>query len=100
METRKYAHAMALGLLGKLDAMVYDPLDPDYTELREEIYQRLRISEARNPFNAGPPEIYGREEEKMAEELKRKGLTTRQIAKELRCSQSTVVRLLNKKYFR
>lgn len=100
MKTRKYAHALALGLLRKLDAMVADPQDPDYTELREEIYQRLRISEARNPFNAGPPEKYGSEEEKMAEEFKRKGFTTRQIAKELHCSQSTAVRLLNKKYFR
>lgn len=93
-----YPYAFACALIAQLDTMVKDPSDSDYRALREEMLHRMNRAEVKNPFHAGAPAKYEEDYEGRANSLKAEGRTTRQIAAELGCSQSTVVRLLGRKY--
>ena len=100
MNKENYPYAFAPALIEQLDTMVRDPSDSDYMALREEMLSRMNRAEVKNPFHAGAPAKYEEEHEEKALFLKAKGLTTRQIAAEIGCSQSTVVRLLNRRWTR
>ena len=98
LDKKKYPYAFAPVLIRELDSMVRNPSEEYYVALRGEILRRLMRAEVVNPFHAGAPPKYLEEDEIKASALKAEGKTTRQIAKEMGCSQSTVVRLLNRKY--
>ena len=98
MRSDKYKHAFAPYLIKQLDMMVQDPCSEDYMALREEMLYRMNQAEVKNPFKAGAPVKYEEDDETKAYELKRQGMTTRQIAEQIGCSQSTVVRLISKHY--
>lgn len=98
MDRENYPFAFASALIAQLDTMVKDPSDSGYRALREEILHRMNRAEVRNPFHAGAPAKYEGHYEGRARSLKAEGRTTREIAAELGCSQSTVVRLLGRKY--
>lgn len=97
LKRENYAYAFASALITHLDTMVRDPSDGDYRALRDEMLYRMNRAETVNPFHAGAPKKYEDDAEDRARALKREGMTTRQIAAEMGCSQSTVVRLLNRK---
>ena len=96
LDKENYPYAFASALIEQLDTMVHDPFDPDYRALREEMLYRMNRAEVKNPFHAGRPFQYDENFEKRVLSLKNKGLTTRRIAAEIGCSQSTVVRILNR----
>ena len=91
-------HAFACYLLDQIDTMVKDPSDPEYLAIRAEMLRRMNRAEVKNPFKAGAPAKYEEDMEDLVNRLKKGGKKTRQIAAEAGCSQSTVVRLLNRKY--
>lgn len=82
-------------LLQELDKMVTTGDFSKYREVREILSRRLRGQEMHNARGAGAKPKYDRQALRIAE-LKRQGFTTRQIAEQIGCSQSTVVRMLEK----
>ena len=100
LQRENYAYAFASALIEHLDTMVRDPSAEDYKALRDEMLRRMSRAETVNPFHAGAPPKYEDDAEDRAYALKKEGMTTRQIAAEMGCSQSTAVRLLNRKRLR
>ena len=98
MKEENIPYAAACALVSEIDKMVKDPEDPMYSKIRAEMLYRMRRAEVRNPFGASAPAKYDEDMEERMNALKKEGKTTRQITSEAGCSQSTVVRLLNRKY--
>ncbi len=84
-------------ILSDLDDMVKDQEDLDYKELRTVLKDALEKYYTRNPFKAGRPVQYIEEDRENIRRLRKEGKTMKAIASEMRCSSSTVYRILNSK---
>ena len=64
-ERRLIPHCADCILVEYLDEMVKDPEDPDYQLVRKRIQDMAKRANNRNPFRAGRPERFLRQEKEM-----------------------------------
>ncbi len=91
-----YSYYNTNQVLSDLDEMVKNREDTDYQELRSLLSDALKQYFSPNPFGAGPPRQYTEEDKEKMQKLRKEGKTMKAIALEMKCSASTVCRVLHR----